>query len=70
MIGIILSTFLLAAPASASSVWIWTTDDGVQSFTDKVDNIPEKYRSSAKEYDNSGITAYAKYTPSNQIESD
>ena len=60
----------MALPASAGTVYSWTTDDGVTSFTDDTRRIPERYRSSSKHRELRDLDRYARFTQTDSRASD
>ncbi len=54
----------LAAPASAGTVFGWTTEEGIEAYTNDPKRIPERYKESArKTVMRDGLESYARYTP-------
>lgn len=53
----------MALPAGAGTVYSWTTDDGVASFTEDARRIPERYRASAQRRQLNGLDRYDRFTP-------
>ena len=57
-------TLALAGPAAAGTVFAWTTDDGVLSYTDDPKRIPARYKGEArKTVLRDGLSGYSRYTP-------
>jgi len=63
----LLFTFLLTAvvwapPAAAGSLYAWRSEDGVYSYTDDRNAIPERYRDSVVVSESKGLEGYARFT--------
>lgn len=50
-------------PASAGTLYRWTTESGSLAFADDPRRIPERYRASAEEIQTDGLTGYDRLTP-------
>ena len=52
----------IASPTLAGTLYSWTTEDGVHSFTDDPKKIPPRYREQAVAQTTTGLDDYERYT--------
>ena len=54
----------LAAPASAGTVFGWTTDDGIAAYTNDPKRVPARYKDGVRRIRVSdGLSSYSRFTP-------
>jgi len=54
----------LAAPATAGTVFGWTTDDGIAAYTNDPKRVPARYKNGVRRIRvNNGLSSYARFTP-------
>ena len=57
-----LAVMLLAAPAFAGSLYSWRSEDGVYSYTDDLNAVPERYQDSAAASESKSLEDYDRFT--------
>ena len=57
-----LAATLLALPAFAGSLYAWRSEDGVYSYTDDQNAVPERYRDAAKLSESKSLEDYDRFT--------
>ena len=60
--ALLLAATFLAPPISAGSLYAWRSEDGVYSFTDDQNAIPERYRDAADVSESTGLVDYPRLT--------
>lgn len=53
----------LALPATAGTLYRWTTADGSVAATDDPERIPERYKKTARATETGGMTGFERHTP-------
>ena len=54
----------LAAPASAGTVFGWTTDDGIAAYTNDPKRVPARYKDGVRRIRvSNGLSSYSRFTP-------
>jgi hypothetical protein len=62
--------FGVTASASAGEVYSWTTDDGIQSFSNERKQIPTRYKDQAKRRTVGSLQSYDRFTPGPKVTGD
>lgn len=58
----LLAATMLAPPISAGSLYAWRSEDGVYSYTDDHNAVPERYRDAVAVSESEGLADYARLT--------
>lgn len=57
------AAFVLAAPASAGTLYAWRTDAGTYAFADDLKRVPARYRDRVQARESRSMDDYERFTP-------
>ena len=58
---------ILASPAQAEPMYVWTTEDGVYSYSDDIKKVPARYKDQVTVASRKSLDDYKRFTPKDPV---